>query len=148
MSSLDGQPLVAATSTWDDWLLLRSASHLPPRELSVKERLAAELTEGLWPLVDFAEPATRAAMRELFEEYESATAGAPTTRRDLFAALRRVVPVEAVEVGRRRGQANPQVVLTVTCGGGLQQELHLDPHRAMVLAELLHEQARDAGSGR
>lgn len=148
MSSLDGQPLVAATSTWDDWLVLRSVTHRPPRELSVKERLVAELTEGLWPLIDFADPATRSALRELFDEYEVATAGVPTTRRDLFAALRRVVPVEAVEVGRRPGQANPQVVLTVTTDGGLQEEFHLDPRRARVLAELLYEQALDADPGR
>jgi hypothetical protein len=44
-------------------------------------------------------------------------------------------------VGRHLGQANPQVVLTVTTAGGLQQEFHLDARRARVLAELLYEQA-------
>lgn len=145
MSSLDGRPpLAAATSTWDDWLALRAFPAGDPRELSVKERLAAELTEGLWPLVDFADPATREALRELFDEYEDATMGMATTRRDLFTALRRVVPVESVEVGRRKGQANPQVVLVVTTPGGLQEEFRLDAPRARVLAELLYERALDA----
>jgi|SRR6476619_6522370 len=142
MSSLDGRPpLVAATSTWDDWLALRSFPDVAPRDASAKDRLAVELTEGLWPLVDFSDPVTRAALRELFEDYEDATADAPTTRRDPVTALRRVVPVEGLEVGRHLGQANPQVVLTVTTAGGLQQEFHLDARRARVLAELLYEQA-------
>jgi hypothetical protein len=148
MSSLDGgPPLVAATSTWDDWLALRSFPHVALQELSPKSRVALALTEGLWPLVDFSDPATRRALRELFDEYEQATAGAPTTRRDPVAALRLVLPVQGVEVGRRAGQANPQVVLTMTAAGGLQLEFRLDAQRARVVGEMLYDQALDAGSG-
>lgn len=147
MSSLDGRPpLMAATSTWDDWLALRSFPSGDPRDASAKERLAVELTAGLWPLVDFSDPATRTALRELFAEYEDDTAGAPTTRRDPVTALRRVVPLEGVEVGRHTGQANPQVVLTVTSTGGLQQEFRLDANRARVLAELLYQRALESDS--
>lgn len=97
----------APSSTWDDWLLQRP-DHLtgeaPGLTISAGDVVAVPLRYGLWQAMDFAQPAVRDGLRELFEEYEEATAGQWTTLRDETQLRGAVIPWSELQVKPADGQ--------------------------------------------
>ena len=72
------EPGVAPATTWDDWLVKRPEPEPTPGEtladLTGADAVAFQLSHGLDGLIDFSRQSCRDGMRQLFDEFESATA--------------------------------------------------------------------------
>ena len=72
------EPGVAPATTWVDWLVKRPEPEPTPGEtladLTGADAVAFQLSHGVDGLIDFSRQSCRDGMRQLFDEFESATA--------------------------------------------------------------------------
>jgi len=72
------EPGLAPATTWADWLVKRPEPEPTPGEtladLTGADAVAFQLSHGVDGLIDFSRQSCRDGMRQLFDEFESATA--------------------------------------------------------------------------
>ena len=129
--------------TWDEWLLLRAMP--APREgessaeITIADFVAEALRGKAWDVVDLGLAPMREGMRQLLEEFETATAGATVRPRVLGTPNERVnLSITATEEGKVR-------LLLSKDDGGLQLGSDYSLEQATVIAEMLLDAIRRAG---
>jgi len=115
------EPGLAPATTWADWLVKRPEPEPTPGEtladLTGADAVAFQLSHGVDGLIDFSRQSCRDGMRQLFDEFESATAagsgmtpitrpGSLTPPSEHAATTRRPSPKRAQLTGSRASRGS------------------------------------------